>query len=98
MPVGNSSPVAKPGSRLRELGLVLPEASTPLGAYVEASESLVRNRNWRKDRLDLNFNCILAVGTENITPIGLYAKSSPGSGIASFAQRKGCTSHNRQLR
>jgi enamine deaminase RidA (YjgF/YER057c/UK114 family) len=37
MPVGNSS-VAKPGSRLRELGLVLPPAPTPLGAYVEASE------------------------------------------------------------
>jgi enamine deaminase RidA (YjgF/YER057c/UK114 family) len=39
MPVGNSSPVAKRGSRLRELGLVLPEAPTPLGAYVEASEA-----------------------------------------------------------
>jgi len=38
MPVGNSPTVAKPGSRLRELGLVLPEAPTPLGAYVEASE------------------------------------------------------------
>jgi len=35
MPVGNSSPVAKPGSRLRELGLVLPEAPTPLGAYLQ---------------------------------------------------------------
>ena len=32
MPVGNSSPVAEPGSRLRELGLVLPEAPMPLGA------------------------------------------------------------------
>jgi enamine deaminase RidA (YjgF/YER057c/UK114 family) len=38
MPVGNNSTVAKPGSRLRELGLVLPKAPTPLGAYVEASE------------------------------------------------------------
>jgi len=38
MPAGNNSTVAKPGSRLRELGLVLPEAPTPLGAYVEASE------------------------------------------------------------
>ena len=35
MPVGNSSPVAKPGSRLRELGLVLPEVPTPLGAYLQ---------------------------------------------------------------
>ena len=33
MPVGNSPTVAKPGSRLRELGLVLPKAPTPLGAY-----------------------------------------------------------------
>ena len=38
MPVGNHSTVVKPGSRLRELGLVLPKAPTPLGAYVEASE------------------------------------------------------------
>jgi enamine deaminase RidA (YjgF/YER057c/UK114 family) len=38
MPVDNSSSVAKPGARLRELGLVLPETPTPLGAYVEASE------------------------------------------------------------
>jgi len=37
MPVGNNLPVSKPGSRLRELGLVLPEAPMPLGAYVEAS-------------------------------------------------------------
>jgi enamine deaminase RidA (YjgF/YER057c/UK114 family) len=28
----------RPGSRLRELGLVLPKAPTPLGAYVEASQ------------------------------------------------------------
>ena len=38
MPVDNISTVAKAGSRLRELGLVLPNAPTPLGAYVEASE------------------------------------------------------------
>ena len=38
MPAGKNSTVAKPGSRLRELGLVLPKAPTPLGAYVEASE------------------------------------------------------------
>lgn len=38
MPVDNNPPVAKPGSRLRELGLVLPKAPTPLGAYVEAVE------------------------------------------------------------
>ena len=38
MPAGNKSTFAKPGSRLRELDLVLPTAATPLGAYVEASE------------------------------------------------------------
>jgi hypothetical protein len=38
MQAGNNSTAAKPGSRLRELGLVLPKAPTPLGAYVEASE------------------------------------------------------------
>lgn len=38
MPVGNNSVVTKPGSRLRELGLVLPEPPSPLGAYVEASQ------------------------------------------------------------
>jgi len=38
MPVDNNSTAAKPGSRLRELGLVLPKPPTPLGAYVEASE------------------------------------------------------------
>jgi enamine deaminase RidA (YjgF/YER057c/UK114 family) len=38
MPAGNISTVAKPSSRLRELGLVLPKAPTPLGAYVEASQ------------------------------------------------------------
>jgi hypothetical protein len=30
MPVDNNSTAAKPGSRLRELGLVLPKAPTPL--------------------------------------------------------------------
>jgi enamine deaminase RidA (YjgF/YER057c/UK114 family) len=34
---GNGSPISKPLSRLRELGLVLPKSPTPLGAYVEAS-------------------------------------------------------------
>jgi enamine deaminase RidA (YjgF/YER057c/UK114 family) len=38
MPADNKSSIAKPSSRLRELGLVLPQAPTPLGAYVEASE------------------------------------------------------------
>jgi enamine deaminase RidA (YjgF/YER057c/UK114 family) len=38
MPAGNDSTVAKAGSRLRELGLVLPKAPSPLGAYVEASQ------------------------------------------------------------
>jgi enamine deaminase RidA (YjgF/YER057c/UK114 family) len=38
MPVDRNSPVAKPGSRLRELGLVLPKPPTPLGAYVETSQ------------------------------------------------------------
>jgi hypothetical protein len=38
MPVGNASTVAKPGSRLRELGLVLPMPPSPLGANVEASQ------------------------------------------------------------
>lgn len=38
MPVDNDSSVAKPGSRLRELGLVLPKPPTPLGAYVETSQ------------------------------------------------------------
>ena len=38
MPVRNNSTVAKPGSRLRELGLVLPKPPSPLGAYVEESQ------------------------------------------------------------
>ena len=35
---GDSGTGSKPGSRIRELGLVLPETPKPLGAYVEASE------------------------------------------------------------
>jgi enamine deaminase RidA (YjgF/YER057c/UK114 family) len=35
--IGNTAPMSKPLSRLRELGLVLPKSPTPLGAYVEAS-------------------------------------------------------------
>jgi enamine deaminase RidA (YjgF/YER057c/UK114 family) len=38
MPGDNDSRAAKPGSRLRELGLVLPQAPSPLGAYVEVSQ------------------------------------------------------------
>ena len=38
MRADNTSTLAKPGSRLRELGLVLPEPPSPLGAYVEASQ------------------------------------------------------------
>jgi hypothetical protein len=38
MRAGNTSTLAKPGWRLRELGLVLPEPPSPLGAYVEASQ------------------------------------------------------------
>jgi len=38
MPGGNNSPVVTPGSRLRELGLALPQAPTPLGVYVEACQ------------------------------------------------------------
>ena len=34
----NNAARTKPGSRLRELGLVLPKPPSPLGAYVEASE------------------------------------------------------------
>ena len=37
MPAGNSSIPTGAGARLRELGLVLPKAPTPLGNYVEAS-------------------------------------------------------------
>jgi hypothetical protein len=38
MPVGKNPSAVKPGSRLRELGLVLPKPPSPLGAYVEASQ------------------------------------------------------------
>src|ERR1700737_1969508 len=38
MPVDSNVTVAKLGSRLRELGLVLPKPPSPLGAYVEASQ------------------------------------------------------------
>jgi enamine deaminase RidA (YjgF/YER057c/UK114 family) len=38
MPDENNAARSKPGSRLRELGLVLPEPPSPLGAYVEASQ------------------------------------------------------------
>ena len=34
----DSAPAANPGARLRELGLVLPKAPTPLGAYVEVNQ------------------------------------------------------------
>ncbi len=34
-----SKPAATPGSRIRELGLVLPAPPTPLGAYVESSDA-----------------------------------------------------------
>ena len=36
-PNGNQRPATSPGSRFRELGLLLPEPPTPLGAYVESS-------------------------------------------------------------
>jgi enamine deaminase RidA (YjgF/YER057c/UK114 family) len=39
MPVGNNATAIKPGSRLRELGLVLPKPPSPLGAYVESSQA-----------------------------------------------------------
>jgi enamine deaminase RidA (YjgF/YER057c/UK114 family) len=39
MPAGNSTIVGRAGVRLRELGLALPKAPTPLGTYVEASEA-----------------------------------------------------------
>src|SRR5258708_39357172 len=38
MPVDSNVTVAKLGSRLGELGLVLPNPPTPLGAYVEVSK------------------------------------------------------------
>jgi len=38
-PSGSKSGVARPSSRLSELGIVLPAPPTPLGAYVEASDT-----------------------------------------------------------
>ena len=38
-PSGNSSEGAGPGSRLSQLGIVLPAPPTPLGAYVEAADA-----------------------------------------------------------
>jgi enamine deaminase RidA (YjgF/YER057c/UK114 family) len=37
MPDAPDTPAANPGSRLRELGLVLPKPPTPLGTYVEVN-------------------------------------------------------------
>jgi len=38
MPVAPKSTATKPGSRLRELGLLLPKPPTPLGNYVEVNQ------------------------------------------------------------
>jgi enamine deaminase RidA (YjgF/YER057c/UK114 family) len=38
-PSGNMSVAATPGSRLSELGIALPAPPTPLGAYVESSDT-----------------------------------------------------------
>jgi hypothetical protein len=38
MRAANTFTFATPASRLRELGLVLPERPSPLGTYVEASQ------------------------------------------------------------
>ena len=38
-PSGNQSVAVSPSSRLSELGIVLPAPPTPLGAYVEASDT-----------------------------------------------------------
>ena len=38
MPADNNATATKSGSRLRELGLVLPKPPSPLGAYVEACQ------------------------------------------------------------
>jgi hypothetical protein len=38
MPDDSNAARPKPGSRLRELGLVLPNPPSPLGAYVEPSQ------------------------------------------------------------
>jgi enamine deaminase RidA (YjgF/YER057c/UK114 family) len=39
MPAANQSTLAGPGTRLRALGLALPNAPVPLGGYVETSET-----------------------------------------------------------
>jgi len=39
VPSGNKPVARSPGSRVSELGLVLPAPPTPLGAYVESSDS-----------------------------------------------------------
>jgi enamine deaminase RidA (YjgF/YER057c/UK114 family) len=39
MPAPSGNKPVSPGSRLNELGLVLPAAPTPLGAYVESSDA-----------------------------------------------------------
>jgi enamine deaminase RidA (YjgF/YER057c/UK114 family) len=38
-PSGNKPVARSPGSRVSELGLVLPAPPTPLGAYVESSDT-----------------------------------------------------------
>ena len=38
MPAAPDTPDTKPGSRLRELGLVLPKPPTPLGNYIEVNQ------------------------------------------------------------
>src|SRR5436190_8457153 len=38
-PSGNKPAARNPGSRISELGLVLPAPPTPLGAYVESSDA-----------------------------------------------------------
>ncbi len=38
-PSGNKDVARSPGSRIRELGLTLPAPPTPLGAYVESSDT-----------------------------------------------------------
>jgi enamine deaminase RidA (YjgF/YER057c/UK114 family) len=39
VPSGNQPAPGDPSSRVRELGIVLPEPPTPLGAYVESSDT-----------------------------------------------------------
>ena len=38
MPDAPNPPAANPGSRLRELGLILPKPPTPLGTYIEVNQ------------------------------------------------------------